>query len=1219
MLWKRLLVAAVSLTAVLIAAAWLIPLFYDFNRLKPSITKSIKEISGLDVTFGGDIELAVFPALKVQLNDVVIQNAPWGSRPETARVKQCRVKLSLLSLIKGVVKIDYLILSAPDVLFETQASGKLNFDLNFRKRMKASDPDAVPREPKPRRTWAVLVKKVRVEEGLFAYRDGRSGRSRTLTVSLLAADSRGATDPLLISLKGALDGEPIDVEGVFGPLSALMDADEPWPVSLTVNFAGATASVQGSIRDVRGLEGISMTASVEGTAISRTLKPAGLTLPRELGPFSIKARISDTEGTLALKELDVGIGNNDPARIRIDGAIGDLKALRGIEMGFTVRIEDLGRIGARPGRALPPGGSFVLTGRISDLAPKVFRLHGLEIVIGKTHIGSSGEIDITGDPPKLKVELASRYLHRQPAPTSGNAEPVWVHALQQVEPFRLSLAITAASGKIAVEELDLRLGSEESVEAALRGTVQDLLVPRGVDLEFSVLGKNPENFEKLFGKPVPLRGPFAVKGRIVDTAPKVLTVSDFRASVGRNIVAGSLEPHLGGEDPLVTADLSYKEIDLEPFALPEPERLVLSRIAQAMAPLGLICTIAVAKGKPALRRLRLTAGTQNAAEVVIGGSVRDLRALEGIELDFALQGADAADLGGLAGKRVPLKGPFFLSGRLFDQAAGSYRIRDLKIVLGDNDIKGLADVSRDQGALQVKIELSSPRIDFTPFALEDPAWNERVKPFLALCPWQLAIGSVISEGNFAVEKADLHVGTHDLLEATFRAAVDDLLDLRGVDLTFSILGSDVAALQTLTRDPLRISGPYSVSGRLLAADAKLFSLRDFQASWGSSDLSGSADLDLTGRRPRLAAGLSSRTINLGPPDGMSRKPRKKNPAPEGPGVPAAAVKKIRVLPRTRFAVDFLSAIDAGVTFRIGTLTVPGISFNDLAAGMALEDGHMKIEPFGFGIARGTVEGRLDLQDLDTGAEAGARLEAAKLDLGVFFDGLGVPRFISGTAGAKIEVHGRGDSVAALLAGLDGKALVLARDGELNTGALDRLGRTLSAQVVSLLTASGTEMKTSKLNCGATVFEIRDGLAHCVAFALDTDVTNVVGGGYIDLATENLDLTFKPSAKKGGVGIKGVGRINMSAGSLTNLFKIAGTFAAPAVVVNPDGVAVGVAKTAVGVTLFGPMGLFAPLVGAAGYEKDPCEKVLATAEKEIEVSEKETRKSNRSRRAESGGK
>jgi hypothetical protein len=68
-------------------------------------------------------------------------------------------------------------------------------------------------------------------------------------------------------------------------------------------------------------------------------------------------------------------------------------------------------------------------------------------------------------------------------------------------------------------------------EVALRGRVQDLLVPRGVDLEFSALGKNVANFEKLFGKPVPLRGPFMVKGRIVDTAPKVLTVSDFRASV----------------------------------------------------------------------------------------------------------------------------------------------------------------------------------------------------------------------------------------------------------------------------------------------------------------------------------------------------------------------------------------------------------------------------------------------------------------------------------------------------------------------------------------------------------------------------------------------------------------------------------------------------------------------------------------------------------------
>jgi uncharacterized protein involved in outer membrane biogenesis len=323
-----------------------------------------------------------------------------------------------------------------------------------------------------------------------------------------------------------------------------------------------------------------------------------------------------------------------------------------------------------------------------------------------------------------------------------------------------------------------------------------------------------------------------------------------------------------------------------------------------------------------------------------------------------------------------------------------------------------------------------------------------------------------------------------------------------------------------------------------------------------------------------------------------------------------------VFPAAPFSPDFLSKIDADVAFEAGSILVPGLSIGELSTGIAIEDGFLEVEPFRCVVAGGGVEGRLELRDLKKGAEAGVALRVARLDLGALLEELGAGRYVEGTAGAEVSVRGSGASIGELLGGLQGKVLVLERDGLLSTARIDRIGQTLFAQVAGLVVPGGTRDQKSKINCFVSYFEIMNGLAYCGATVIDTDVTTVIGAGTVDLKTEKLDLSYKVSAKKGGVGVKGVGRVNVSLGRLANTFKVSGTLAKPALTINPSEVAVQAGKTAAGYALFGPIGLAASLVGVESDQKDPCRGALETAEKGVEVSEKDVKKSKRQRRTES---
>ncbi|MBT4521649.1 MAG: AsmA family protein, partial [Halieaceae bacterium] len=126
----KLLLKIVGLVLVVVVIAIvLIPMLVSVDKMVEPVAEQVKKATGRDLMIDGDASLTVFPSLSLQLNQVRLSNMPGGSRPDMISMAQLDVHIPLLSLVSGELKVERFVIRQPDILLETDASGKANWDM----------------------------------------------------------------------------------------------------------------------------------------------------------------------------------------------------------------------------------------------------------------------------------------------------------------------------------------------------------------------------------------------------------------------------------------------------------------------------------------------------------------------------------------------------------------------------------------------------------------------------------------------------------------------------------------------------------------------------------------------------------------------------------------------------------------------------------------------------------------------------------------------------------------------------------------------------------------------------------------------------------------------------------------------------------------------------------------------------------------------------------
>ncbi len=94
----------------------------------------------------------------------------------------------------------------------------------------------------------------------------------------------------------------------------------------------------------------------------------------------------------------------------------------------------------------------------------------------------------------------------------------------------------------------------------------------------------------------------------------------------------------------------------------------------------------------------------------------------------------------------------------------------------------------------------------------------------------------------------------------------------------------------------------------------------------------------------------------------------------------------------------------------------------------------------------------------------------------------------------LDLLARGSTIAGLMAGLNGRTVLVMGQGRVDNKGIQILGGDLASGVFQLLNPSSRTANHTDINCAVSGFDIKEGMAKVTALVADTPDMTVIGEG-----------------------------------------------------------------------------------------------------------------------------
>jgi AsmA protein len=403
-------------------------------------------------------------------------------------------------------------------------------------------------------------------------------------------------------------------------------------------------------------------------------------------------------------------------------------------------------------------------------------------------------------------------------------------------------------------------------------------------------------------------------------------------------------------------------------------------------------------------------------------------------------------------------------------------------------------------------------------------------------------------------------------------SVTGLLTFTAADMRMTLRGDSLEQLYPLLGIAFPATRSYVMQGHLLHTD-NTWRYEQFTGRVGTSDIAGFVQLVTGGKRPALSAELRSELLNLddlGPVIGAQ------------PDKPATLVTlgqtNQRVLPNLPFNTDRWDSVDADVQLRAGKFRSHKVlPLDTLDVRLHLLDSVLTLDPLNFGLAGGQLNAKITLDGRRQPIQAHAQVRARKVLLSQLFPAFDLSRSSVGQVNGEFDLAGSGNSVGNMLASSSGKLGLVVAGGQISKLMMEKAG----LHLLEILSLNLTGDRLVKLRCAVADFDVKQGVMRADALVFDTQVTTLIGTGFIDLKQEVLDLTLNPKTK------------NTSPVALRTPIYIRGSLAHPVVSIDKGRMAARAAG-AIALGLVNPFLALIPLIDAGPGQDSDCGQLVRDA-------------------------
>jgi len=309
----KILGVAVGVVVVLLVVAGVaVSLLFDPNDYKGEIAAAVKDATGRQLTLDGDLELAVFPTIRIAVGSATLSNAPgFGDQP-MARIGSAELRLGLLPLLARRIEISQARLEGLELNLARNRSGANNWqDLGGGGTPQAQAP-AGGGESAPT-NLDLGVGAIEIENARIVWNDAATGSRWELTNFGMTAEDFGLGERFPLHMEFGLAGADVAVQLAADMQATITLADNSYrldelavtidgsgagwpggPSKAKLNFDSLAANLADETLDLNGLTleflGITMAGSLSGQKLLSNLALTGAVDIREFAPREVLER-----------------------------------------------------------------------------------------------------------------------------------------------------------------------------------------------------------------------------------------------------------------------------------------------------------------------------------------------------------------------------------------------------------------------------------------------------------------------------------------------------------------------------------------------------------------------------------------------------------------------------------------------------------------------------------------------------------------------------------------------------------------------------------------------------------------------------------------------------------------------------------------------------------------------------------------------------------------
>ena len=328
-------------------------------------------------------------------------------------------------------------------------------------------------------------------------------------------------------------------------------------------------------------------------------------------------------------------------------------------------------------------------------------------------------------------------------------------------------------------------------------------------------------------------------------------------------------------------------------------------------------------------------------------------------------------------------------------------------------------------------------------------------------------------------------------------------DLPVIDLTMQANAANLKKLRQVFGDVVPTIGKINFSAKLKSQQSKL-QLSELELKLGKARIDGWLTLDTSASIPDIQAELSATNLNLDKLITAKRKPV------EAKTKPGKKSEDERLFSEEPLPFDTLSQANIKATLRANNLVRNNKHLKEVEISIRLLDGKLSASILKHSFIRDKFVADLVIDASGMGTPSTTvTFKVPHLELSELMITGGGAAAVEGPLAIDVFLQARGNSVAQIMATLDGNINLLMEQGSANAKALDMFVGGLTAMVGTIFVDNSSK---TKINCAICDFKLKEGQLTSQLAVLDTQYSTVFADGQVDLKNEELDIKVSPVAK-----------------------------------------------------------------------------------------------------------